>query len=395
MPSIREMSAAPPKRLIARIAVGVGFVLVVGLYAAHVEAQKTARIAAAAHALALTSSEPAKALVEATAAQDAYGKAPDIARATWAALMAGGGRHGSAAMIKWTLAYKPSDPAFRLMFSKDSRFLAALDGNTVTVWNVEDGSEVLATRAGAPFIGYWRIGAQHFGLLSSYQYYDLVNSVIELPDGFRYAQPSKDALTAVAPGGDWAYRVPVPALNRTDYPVKLVNLHTSEKREVDIRYSGMGEVAVNNDATRVANLSISFPNIHVRPVPWEKTNNRRDIFVRFSIPMWDARSRKNISSIIATSEPRQLYFSRAQSALIVVAKETTRSDGSLQFFDESNGAPLYSLTLGAGVVADDLKGHWFAVATGDKIKVYRGMNNAALGYIADHEVSRPAPATSH
>jgi hypothetical protein len=273
-------------------------------------------------------------------------------------------------MIKWAFAYKPSDPAFRLMFSKDSRFVAALDGNTVTVWNVEDGSEVLATRAGARFIGYWRIGAQHFGLLSSYQYYDLVNSVIELPDGFRYAQPSKDALTAVAPGGDWAYRVPDAALNRTDYPIKLVNLHTSEKREVDVGYNGVGAVAVDGDATRVA------------------ADIRADGMVEGGL--WDARRRARLGAI-PPSDAHGYYFSRALGAVVIVGTP-------VRFYGADDGVKLFAALAGDSdvrSVADDPHGRWFAVATGDTIKIYRGVNNPAIGFIADHEVNRPAPATSH
>jgi hypothetical protein len=369
MSSLNSRRAGPPKRMVVRIAIAVAFVMAVALYAAHVEGQKSARAAAASHALSLVTKAPAKALAEAVAAREDYGAAPDIARATWAALMAGGGQHGTAAMRKWTFAYTPRDPGFRLMFSKDSRFLAALDGTTIRVWNTEDGSEVLTTTAGDRFIGYWRIGAQHFGLFASYQYYDLVNSVIELPDGFRYAQASKDSLTAVAPGGDWAYRVPDLAQGRLDYPIKLVNLHTGEKREVDAGFMGAGAVAVNADATRIA------------VAPAESNAGR--------IMLWNARSRERIALIASGRFNRQLTFSRALNMLIAAGGGDT-----IAFVDAESGQPAFDLRHPARAIADDPNGLWFAVASGGTIKLYRGMNNAVIGAIAGREVRR-APATSH
>jgi len=368
-------STQPRSNLVIRVSLAIAFVTAIALYLAYVQGHEKARADAAGQALVLLQKGKAhEALTSAFDAQQRFGDSRALSRSLWAAMMARGGRHGRYALLRRTLAYHPQTPGLRLEFSRDSRFLAAIDGNTITVWNTETGEQVLSTIAGTNFVGFWRIGARYFGLLSSYQYYDLENSVIELPDGFRYAQPSKDALTAVAPGGDWAWRMPDYASRRTDYPIKLIDLHTSEKREVDIGYSGMGVVAVNSEATRVADFVGGF--------------ERGDIL------LWDGRERTKLTQIAAPSEPRQLYFSNALDALVVVAKEGFLSGGSLLFFDAEKGAALFSLALGTHAIADDLNGEWFAVQSGDKILMYRGANSPLLPLIAKAELS-PAPATSH
>jgi hypothetical protein len=370
MPSIRDRSAAPPKRLIVRIAIAISFVMAIYVYAAHVTARDKAREESAGHILSLLARGGAReALMEATSAERGYGSSPKLARATWAALMAGGGKHGRAALLRRTFTFTPRDPRFSLMFSKDSRFLAALDGSSITVWNVENGTRVLTAEAGDRFVGYWRIEAHHFGLLASYQFYDLVNDVIALPDGFRYAQPAKDSLTGVAPGGDWAYRVPDGTAGRTDYPIKLINLHTSEKREVDVGYGGEGPVAVNSDGTRIANVShfSGIAGVHIT----------------------DARQRRRISGTLSIA--RELYFSKALDALI-----SADNTDDLSLWDANNGTVLMNVPSGGeqAVFADDLKGLWFAVQSGHTLRVYRGLNSPVVFAIAEKEIS-PAPATSH
>jgi hypothetical protein len=67
---------------------------------------------------------------------------------------------------------------------------------------------------------------------------------------------------------------------------------------------------------------------------------------------------------------------------------------TIAFIDADSGKPAFDLHHDARAIADDPKGLWFAVASGDSIKLYRGMNNAVTGAIADREVRR-APATSH
>jgi hypothetical protein len=364
MPSIRERSA-PRSRLMIRIAVAMGFIFAAYLYVAHVEARDAARTASAAHALALVRANKAsEALAETVSAERNLGSSPELSRALWASLMAGGGRHGQKALLRRALAFTPSDPSFSLMFSKDDRFLAALDGDSVSVWNVDNNTHVLTTEASDRFVGYWRIGAQHIGLLESYQYYDLVNATIDLPDNYRYAQPAKDSLTGIAPGGDWGYRVLAYAADRSDYPIKLVNLHTSEKREVDVDYLGRGTVAVNDDATRIAASDGA------------------------KAELWNARTRERIASFTGGEH---LQFSKALNAIAVV-----RHDGGIALIDADTGKREFAIAGASHIlaVADDPKGFWFAVATKDKILVYRGLNDRNVIAIAEREVSR-APATSH
>lgn len=377
MPTIREMSAAPPRRLIVRIAIAIALVLAVYLYAMHVTARDAARHDAAEKSLSvLQYGRPIAALSTAFDAERDFGPSPELTRALWASLMAGGGRHGTSALLRRAFVYEPKNPKFSLMFSTDSRFLAAIDGNSITVWNVEDGSRVLTTEAGDRFIGYWRIGASHIGLLASYQYYDLVNDVIALPDGFRYAQPSKDALTAVAPGGDWAYHIPAVTTDRTEYPIKLVNLHTSEKREVDVDYGGTGPLAVNSDATLIAAAA------------------HYDDMIQGGI--WDARARTRLA--VLPGGGQSYYVSRALSAVIVIPKTDVPVDPkrAVALYRPTDGDMLFRLPAPGPVraIADDLRGSWFALAAGNKIQLYRGVNSPLLGLIADREV-RPAPATSH
>src|SRR6478752_6493315 len=93
MPSIRERSTAPPKRLIVRIAIAIGFVMSIYLYASHVIARHKVREESADHILSLLQKgDASQGLAEAVSAQRGYGNSPALARATWAALMAGGGR---------------------------------------------------------------------------------------------------------------------------------------------------------------------------------------------------------------------------------------------------------------------------------------------------------------
>jgi hypothetical protein len=379
MPSIRERSVGPPKRLIVRIAIAIGFVTAIYLYAAHMTQRDKVREESAGHILSLLleKGNARQALAEAVSAERNYGNSSTLARAMWAAVMAGGGKHGRVALLRRTFAFTPHDPRFSLMFSRDSRFLAAMDGNSITVWNVENGTHVLTAEAGDRFVGYWRIEAHHFGLLASYQYYDLVNDVIALPDGFRYAQPAKDSLTGVAPGGDWAYRVPDSAAGRTDYPIKLIDLHTSEKREVDAGYFGTGPVAVNGDGTRIANLARAADMVGAQ--------------------ITDARQRHAASGILGMAS--QLYFSKALNALISTYEPNTGPNAGrdLNLSDADNGTRLLSLSVpdgGTRAVADDLNGQWFAVQSGDIVRIYRGVNSPLLSAIAEKEVS-PAPATSH
>lgn len=377
MPTIREMSAAPPKRLIVRIAIAVALVLAAYLYAMHVSAREAARRDAAEKAdLYLQYRRPAAALSTAFTAQNQFGTSAELTRALWASLMAGGGHHGTKALLRRTFVYAPQDPRFSLMFSADSRFLAALDGNSTTVWNVESGDRVLTTQAGDRFIGYWRIGASHFGLLASYQYYDLVNAVVSLPDTFRYAQASKDQLTAVAPGGDWAYHIPAVTTDRAEYPIKLVNLHTGEKREVDVDYSGRGPIAVNNDATLIAAHAIYGDMIEGG--------------------IWNARARSRLANLPAG---QSYYISRALDAVIVIPESDVPVDSkrAVSLYRPNDGERLFELPASHPVraIADDLRGNWFAVAVGNKIELYRGLNSPLLGLIAEREVRQPSPAAPH
>ncbi len=370
------MNAGPPRRLVVRIAAGIAFVLAVYLYVLHVEGRDRSQAEAAKHALALLNAgKPARALADAVEAQLTFGDTPEIARATWAALMSDGGRHGSAALLRRTFSYTPNDAAdFSLAFSSDGRFLAAIDGTSIAVWNVQDGTQVATATAGDRFVGFFRIGSRYFGLLASYQYYDLVSAVIALPEGYRYAQPSKDALTAVAPGGDWAYQVPklAPGL---ESPIKLINLHTGEKREVDIRYNKDAGVAVNHDATRIA--------------------DEMRVFDFSEYGLWNARKRNQIARLPGMGG--QLYFSDALGALVVAYKvEVKNQKRILDLFDADSGRPLCFISApssGANGVADDPNGQWFAVQTGSSIHLYRGANWPYLATVAAQEVS-PAPATS-
>lgn len=376
MPSIRERSVAPPRRLIVRIAIAIGFVIAIYLYAAHVTARDKGREESASHSLSLLGKGNARqALAETVAAERRYGASPALARAMWAALMANGGKHGRTALLRRTFSFAPHEPHFSLMFSKDSRFLAAMDGSSITVWNVENGRRVLTAEAGDRFVGYWRIEARHFGLLASYQFYDLVNDVIALPDGFRYAQPARDSLSGVAPGGDWAFRVPATAADRTDYPIKLVNLHTGEKREVDIGYRGEGPIAVNSDATRVAAVDQVSDKPGARII--------------------DARQRRPLALVRGANG--WLYFSKALDALVVFNRPPgAQNHQGLNLFDGDNGTALFGISASKGdlsAVADDLKGLWFAVQSENSLRVYRGLNSPVLSAIAEKEIS-PVQATS-
>jgi hypothetical protein len=402
MPTIRELNAAPPKRMIVRIAVAVGFVLAIYLYVAHIEARDRDRLETANHVLQMVSHGRAReALRQAVDAQRSFGDEPILSRATWAALMAGGGRHGSKALLRRTIRYTPVSPDFRLEFSKDGRFLAAIDGATISVWNAQSGELVVSTTAGDRFVGFLRSGSRYFGLLASHQFYDLVSDVIALPDGYRYAQPSKDALSEMAPGGDWAFRVPAYETGRADYPIKLINLHTGEKREVDVNYTCCGPVAVNSGATRIAASRASWD------VFWSE--------------MWDARKRAPIGRD-APGDNSQIYFSDALNAMVSVPLHP--ANDNFWFTDTDSGKLLFSVPLreflqiagsnkGAAcggvartlpdnsiqdsaqlAIADDPEGMWFAVCSNNTIQLYRGVNSPYLNEIAAREVS-PAPATSH
>lgn len=367
MPTMSERRAGPPRRMIIRIAVAAAFIFAAYLTVTQFEARGRARELAARDAIAsIQHGRADAALRTGVEAREAVGDSRDLSRAVWGALMAGGGREGAKALLKRSFAYAPQDPHFQLMFSNDSRFLAAIDGNNITVWNVEDGSHVLTASAGDRFIGYWRIGARHFGLLASYQFLDLVNSVIELPDRFKYAQPAKDQLTGVAPGGDWAYFVPQRAGERTDYPIKLIDLHTSEKREVDANYRGIGAVAVNADATRIA--------------------DQIDSDRATKVGLWDARTRRQLATIPGM---RSLYFSRALNSVVIAGRATS-------FFDSDNGRLLFTADQTVKSVADDLAGKWFAAAMNGKIYVYRGVGSVALFDIAQRQVrgARVRPRSS-
>src|SRR5690242_6951386 len=130
MPTMRERNAGPPKRLVIRIAIAAGFILAAYLTAAHFSARERGRSDAAQTLIeALQNDRADIALRDGVAALHDFNASPDLSRAVWAALMAGGGKHGPNAMRKWSFAYVPNDPQFRLMFSKDGRFLAAIDGN--------------------------------------------------------------------------------------------------------------------------------------------------------------------------------------------------------------------------------------------------------------------------
>jgi hypothetical protein len=379
------MNAGPPKRLIVRIAVAVAFVLTIVLYLAHIQARDQQRAEAARTVYAeLNRGQTSSALTKAADALQSLGETPELKRAAWTSLMAG--RRGSRALLRRSFPHRPKfkwipgepDPSW-LSFSNDGRFLAAIDGPSITVWNVEDGSQVVTTTAGDRFVGFFRIGSRYFGLLASHQFYDLVSDVVSLPEGYRYAQPSKDALTAVAPGGDWAYRLPAPEEGRTEYPVKLVNLHTGEKREVDINYRDHAPVGVNSDASRIAIVvsGICDP-------------------CHAALQIWNARSRLRIASKVAVPIDFSLYYSKAQDAFIVASLSMLpAASGHLEIIDPETGNRLASLTRERPTfdVADDPGGKWFAMQTDESIELYRGPNSPYLSLIAKREVSR-APATS-
>jgi hypothetical protein len=302
------------------------------------------------------------ALNDGVAAEQKLGASPGLTLALWASLMADDRTRST--VLRRSFVYRVQDPKAQLVFSGDSRFLAVIDGFTITVWSTEDGTQALNTQAGDRFVGYWWIDARHFGLLASYQYVDLVTSVIALPDNFRYSQPSKDAVTAVAPGGNWAFHAPDAEPGRTDYPIKLINLHTGEKREVDAGYQGNGAIAINSDATRIA-----AQNTHSN-----------------SVELWDARRRLGLASIAGLTA-HSLYFSDTPDLLIAAASRDIR------FFDPDNGQPLFTLPETANTVAIDPRGWWFAEQSGNTIRLYRGPASPFIGALAKQAVS-PAPATS-
>jgi hypothetical protein len=376
-----------------RVAVAIAFVLAVALYAVHIESRQHERSAAAAEAYAaLNQGRAGQALVRVSDTIKSLGETPELTRGAWSALMAGGGRQGRAVLLRDTFPYRLHNNIFEfyLAFSNDGRFLAAIDGPTITVWNVVDGTRVANATAGDRFVGFFRVGPRFFGLLASHQYYDLVSDVISLPENYRYAQPAKDALTAVAPGGDWAYRLPEPADGRTEYPVMLVNLHTGEKREVDVGYLGFGALGVDEDATHIA----------LSPA------NQLDAS---HIDLWGARSRLQIARLpIANDAIYQLYFSSALNALIAVSVpqpvllnapaglRLPHVAFDLRFYDPERGLPLFRVATSKEqilAVADDRQGQWFATRTADSIRVYRGPNSPWIATIAEREVNR-APATS-
>src|SRR5262249_2150238 len=139
MPTIREMNARPPKRMIVRVVVGVAFVVAVALYVLHVQSRDRAREAAVAQIYAaLASGHAEQALARANDALETLGETPDLTRAAWSALMAGGGKHGRKALLRDSFPYKGLESllTFQLAFSNDGRFVAAIDGSTITVWNV-------------------------------------------------------------------------------------------------------------------------------------------------------------------------------------------------------------------------------------------------------------------
>ncbi|HEY1706781.1 MAG TPA: hypothetical protein VGG10_00845 [Rhizomicrobium sp.] len=363
MPAFHEQSLRST-RLIVRIAIAVGIVFAIYFYAVYLRARTDARNAAADRVLLLLGHHDARnALGAGVAAEQKLGPSAELTLTLWAALMAD--EQKRPALLKHSFPYRLQDPKAQLAFSDDSRFLAIIDGFTITVWNAEDGTQVLNTQAGDRFVGYWRIGARHFGLLASYQYVDLVTSVIELPDTFRYSQPSKDAVTAVAPDGDWAYHAPNAERGRSDYPIKLINLHTGEKREVDAGYQGKGAVAVNGDATRIAAQNAGSN----------------------SIELWDSRRRLRLAHI-ADLTAHSLYFSDVPGLLIAA---TARD---LRFFDPDNGRLLFTLPEKANTVAVDPRGWWFAEQAGNTIRLYRGPASPFVADVAKQAVS-PAPATSH
>jgi hypothetical protein len=146
MPTIREMNAGPPKRLIVRIAVAVAFVLAIYLYVSHVEARDSARLEAANRVLATINK--GKPVPGARRSRRSTAIAWHLPR-TVARHMGGldGGRRQAwqprpVATHTSVQVRGPLELTSQLSFSNDGRFVAAIDGPTITVWNAQDGSQL-------------------------------------------------------------------------------------------------------------------------------------------------------------------------------------------------------------------------------------------------------------